>query len=124
MFKKFILTTIFILLASINYLIADEDLIIVQCKSDIPDLQFLRPIFEIDIKNKKAKAGDAEYFVVEATSSRIVLHKINPVFSTFIYLNRITGAYKEEQTIFSTKKDEGDKKMINTGVCIKKEKAF
>ena len=124
MVKKFILTTIFILLVSINYLIADEDLIIVQCQSDNPDLQFLRPIFEIDIKNKKAKAGYAEYFVAEATSSRIVLHKLNYLTSTFMYLNRNTGAYKEEQTFFSTKKDEDDKKMIDTGVCIKKEKAF
>ena len=51
------------------------------------------------------------------------LGKFNPVVETKIEFDRITGKYVEDQRFFASDKNP-EKKIRDTGVCIKIEKAF
>ena len=99
--------------------------LIIQCKSDNPDLQFLRPIYEINFKTKKVKVGDSEYFINTVTEDEIVIRKTNFAIDSLITFNRVNGKYFDRQIFFSQTGDRKDEKVIKeTGQCIKIEKAF
>jgi hypothetical protein len=99
--------------------------LIIQCISDNPDLQFLRPIYEINFKTKKVKVGDSEYFINTVTEDEIVIRKTNFAIDSLITFNRVNGKYYDRQFFFSQTGDRKDEKVIKeTGQCIKIEKAF
>jgi len=77
----------------------------------------------IDCVKKIAKVGAADYIVLEVKSEKIVLGKFNPVVETKIEFDRVTGKYTQDQKFFASDKNP-EKKIRDTGKCIKIEKAF
>lgn len=99
--------------------------LIIQCKSDNPDLELLRPIYEINFETKKVKVGDAEYLINTVTEDEIVIRKTNFAIDSLITFNRVNGKYYDRQIFFSQTGDRKDEKVIKeTGQCVKIDKAF
>ena len=121
--RTLILTFTFLFLVLVGRAVANEKNLIIQCKSSNPDLAIFRPIYNIDFVKKIAKVGSADFVVLDAKSERIILGKFNPVVETKIEFDRITGKYVEDQRFFASDKNP-EKKIRDTGVCIKIEKAF
>ena len=92
------------------------------CKFQNGTIESIR-IYNIDFVKKIAKVGSADFVVLDAKSERIILGKFNPVVETKIEFDRITGKYVEDQRFFASDKNP-EKKIRDTGVCIKIEKAF
>ena len=117
--------TLFLMLGGVAEAEEKNNKLIIQCKSDNPDLQFLRPIYEINFKTKKVKVGDSEYFINTVTEDEIVIRKTNFAIDSLITFNRVNGKYYDRKFFFSQTGDRKDEKVIKeTGQCIKIEKAF
>lgn len=123
MFRYFILASSLLFLVLGRNTVATEKNLIIQCKSNNPDLEIFRPIYNIDFVKKIAKVGAADYIVLEVKSEKIVLGKFNPVVETKIEFDRVTGKYTQDQKFFASDKNP-EKKIRDTGKCIKIEKAF
>jgi hypothetical protein len=120
----FLLITISLLFSVKAY--ADNHLILIQCKDDRPELAFLQPIYEINLETKKVKVGYAEMVVARnTTETELILVKSNPVMAEILTINRNTGKYISKKRFFSsTGNKEDEKKITETGICVKIEKAF
>ena len=114
---------IFLNLIFLNKTYAKEPMILIQCKSDNPDFAIFRPIYEINLETKKAKAGGATYYVIKYDSNEILIGDVNAVMEVRIIFNRNNGKYMKTSRFFGKTKEE-EKKIIETGICAKKEKAF
>ena len=105
---------------------ADNHLILIQCKDDRPELAFLQPVYEINLETKKVKVGYAEMVVSRnTTETELILLKSNAAMAEIMTINRNTGKYISKKIFYagaSSKEDE--KRITETGICIKKEKAF
>lgn len=101
--------------------IADDHLILIQCKDDRPELAFLQPIYEINLETKKAKAGAAKFRVIQSNEEIITIHSFNGFMENYITFNRNSGRYQERKKMPS---DGEVVEIIETGICVKKEKAF
>ena len=123
--KKLLFTILFTLVLS-GGAFANNHLILIQCKDDNPDLAFLQPIYEINLETKKVKVGMSEMMVArESTETELILVKSNPVMAEIMRINRNTGKYISNKRFFATTgNQEDEKKIIETGICVKKEKAF
>lgn len=123
--KKFFAILLYSFLFIVNS-IADDNLIIIQCKNDNPDLAFLQPIYEINLETKKVKVGHTEMVVSRnTTETELILVKSNPVMAEIMRINRYTGKYISKKRFFATTgNQEDEKKITETGICLKKEKAF
>jgi hypothetical protein len=93
------------------------------CQLSNPDLEIFKPIYNIDFVKKIAKVGSADFVVLDVKSERIILGKFNPIVETKIEFDRVTGKYIQDQRFFANEKNP-EKKIRDTGVCIKIEKAF
>ena len=113
----------FLLLVLRGLAVANEKNLIIQCTSSNPDLAIFKPIYNIDFVKKIAKVGSADFVVLDVKSERIILGKFNPIVETKIEFDRITGKYIQDQRFFANEKNP-EKKIRDTGVCIKIEKAF
>ena len=118
--KKLLLTILFSLVLSVGAS-AKNHLILIQCKDDRPELAFLQPIYEINLQTKKVKAGAAKYRVIQSNDEIITIHNFNGVMENYITFNRNSGRYEERKKMLQ----EGEViEIIETGICVKKEKAF
>jgi hypothetical protein len=116
-----IISTIILSLSFITNAIADDHLILIQCKDDRPELAFLQPIYEINLETKKVKAGAVKYRVIQSNEEIITIHNFNGVMENYITFNRNSGRYQERKKMAQ----EGEIiEIIETGICVKKEKAF
>lgn len=124
MMSKFFYTLIISFLFIVKG-IADEHVILIQCKDDRPELAFLQPIYEINLETKKAKAGHKDYEVLKFNNDEILIASFNSVVESRILFNRNTGRFEETLRFFSTTGNREDEKISKeTGVCVRKEKAF
>ena len=55
--------------------------------------------------------------------SEIILGKVNEIYSNIMKFNRLTGRYNSD-SIFYGKTKEDEKRITDTGTCIKIKKAF
>ena len=102
---------------------SDEKILTIQCQHDDPNLAIFKPIYTINLKTKSVKVGASTMQVISYSDSDIILGKVNPALSEIMKLNRLTGRYESNKTFYGkTKEDE--KKIIETGSCVKIEKAF
>ena len=102
---------------------AKEEIITIQCQSNDPNLAIFKPIYIINLKTKSVKVGDTSMQVVKYSDTEIILRKINPVFSKIMKIDRLSGRYEDTSTFYGETKEQ-EKKIVETGICIKKEKAF
>ena len=126
MMKKLLGIVVFSLLLSSNAY-SDNHLILIQCKDDRPEMSLLQPIYEINLETKKVKVGMKEMIVHRGTTeTEIVLVNSNSVMAEVLRINRNTGRFVHKKRFFaiSTGKEEDEKKFTETGVCVKKTKAF
>ena len=103
--------------------LAKEDVITIQCQSDDPNLAIFKPIYIINLKTKSVKVGASTMQVVKFSDTEIILGKVNPVFSKIMKIDRLSGRYEDTSTFYGETKEQ-EKKIVETGICIKKEKAF
>lgn len=118
--NKFFVIFVYSFLFIVNS-IADDHLILIQCKDDRPELAFLQPIYEINLETKKAKAGAAKFRVIQSNEEIITIHSFNGFMENYITFNRNSGRYQERKKMPS---DGEVVEIIETGICVKKEKAF
>ena len=103
--------------------IEEEKVLIIKCKPDDPEIDFLRPIYVIDLENRKAEAGMQKYQVLEIKPHRIILGYSSKGVEIRTEFDRMTGKYTEVRKFFG----ETAKKypiVRESGICVKKEKIF
>ena len=103
--------------------IEEEKVLIIQCQPDNPDLNFLRPIYVIDLENRKAEAGMVKYQVLEIKPHHIILGLSTKAIKVRTKIDRLTGKYTTVRKFFG-KTAEKIKQIRETGICVKKEKIF
>ena len=102
---------------------SEEKNIIIKCQSDNPKFESIKPIYIINLENKSAKVGDGSMQVVNYSETEIILGKVNEIYSNIMKFNRLTGRYNSD-SIFYGKTKEDEKRITDTGTCIKIKKAF
>jgi hypothetical protein len=102
---------------------AEEKDIIIQCQSDSPKFVHIKPIYIINLETKSAKIGVGSMQVVNYSETEIILGKVNEIYSNIMKFNRLTGRYNSD-SIFYGKTKEDEKRITDTGTCIKIKKAF
>ena len=122
MIKKFLGIVVLSLLLSGN-VFAEKHILTIQCQDDDPNLSIFKPIYIINLDNKKVKVGASSMQVVRYNENKIILGKVNAGLSEIMNIDRITGLYTSEK-IFYGSTEEDKKKILSSGVCVKKEKAF
>tara|TARA_B100000963_G_C22441691_1_gene586887 strand:- start:106 stop:489 length:384 start_codon:yes stop_codon:yes gene_type:complete len=120
--KKLLAIVVLVLLWSPQVL-AKEDVITIQCQSDDPNLAIFKPIYIINLKTKSVKVGASTMQVVKFSDTEIILGKVNPALSQIMKIDRLSGRYEDTSTFYGETKEQ-EKKIVETGICIKKEKAF
>ena len=99
---------------------AEDDIILIQCQNDNPDLALFRPLYEINLKTKKVKVGASEYYVVGYDTNEILIRKATSVLDIKITFNRNTGRYEQISTTVGKERKE----IVEKGICVKRKKAF
>ena len=122
MMKKLLGIVVLCLLLSGN-VFAEKHILTIQCQDDDPNLSIFKPIYIINLDNKKVKVGASSMQVVRYNENKIILGKVNAGLSEIMNIDRITGLYTSEK-IFYGSTEEDKKKILSSGVCVKKEKAF
>ena len=102
---------------------AEEKDIIIQCQSDNPKFVYIKPIYIINLETKSAKIGVGSMQVVNYSETEIILGKVNEIYSNIMKFNRLTGRYNSD-SLFYGKTKEDEKRITDTGTCIKIKKAF
>ena len=104
---------------------ADNHIITIQCENNDPKLSFLRPVYIINLEKRTVVVGASKMGVAEYSETEIILVKANAAMSEIMEINRLNGRYTSKKRFYagaSSKEDE--KEIIETGICVKKEKAF
>ena len=116
--KKLFLILVLCLI-SINSLIADEDLLFLECR---PKNTIYAPfILELNLETKKGYKGSVEYNIDIFTDSMITLLREPDKYTIeIIYLDRNLGGYQLALK-YKSGAFEGNKSV---GSCKKREKAF
>ena len=100
-----------------------EDVIYIQCQNDDFRFKHYKPIYTINLKTNSAKAGKFTYTLVNFSETEIILGIVNPGFYLMMEIDRISGRYETNSTLYG-ETNEPDSKLLETGICVKKEKAF
>jgi hypothetical protein len=102
---------------------AEEKNITIQCQSDNPKFVSIKAIYIINLETRSAKIGVSSMQVVNYSETEIILGKVNEIYSKIMKLNRLTGRYNSD-SLFYGKTKEDEKRITDTGTCIKIKKAF
>ena len=100
-----------------------EDVIYIQCQNDDVRFKHYKPIYTINLKTNSVKVGAFTYQIVNFSETEMILSMVTPGLVIMMKLDRMSGRYEKNATFYGeTKKQE--RKVRETGICIKKEKAF
>ena len=117
MMSKFFYTLIISFLFIVKG-IADEHVILLQCKNNGSE-NFLQEIYEINLETKKAKGGSINFNILEANETEILITTLNSIFEKTVRFNRLDGTY-----FYTFKWLSNNEKKLITGTCFKRKKTF
>ena len=81
---------------------AEKHILTIQCQDDDPNLSIFKPIYIINLDNKKVKVGASSMQVVKHNENKIILGKVNAGLSEIMTIDRITGLYNSEKIFYGT----------------------